>query len=287
MFSRVVSAARGLLAGQESSASPQDQTESQKLEFKSEPESQSEKLATEKAMVTATRSSTFSRQEDADTVTTTTRTGSPIMNGNSNAKGKRKSASSTADDVADSRTNKRRKGSVNGDAGVEREGRQHAAPESESVNGRRFRSLQSVEIVSERPHIEQASSPNERYQYSSESVEDGVSVGNADSEPIPGPAHVRFSSEIPDSNAEEEKENDISSEGEEDHTTNGHAEAVSEEESDDEAPEAVSNVTRLRELKDAERKRDEAKKRYVRLVSFGLLLKAESLFSCLLGLTYM
>jgi hypothetical protein len=75
---------------------------------------------------------------------------------------------------------------------------------------------------------------------------------------------VRFGSEEPPSIVNEDSET-----VEKDQNYSEHG----EESDDGEAPEAVSNKAQLKELKDAERKREQAKQRYV-LLSFSLFLNS-------------
>jgi U3 small nucleolar RNA-associated protein 16 len=180
-----------------------------------------------KTMVTATRKSVFTKNaEDAESLTS--RTSSPVVNG------KRKSISSIAKAPDSGRASKRPKT------------RDVEASDIASGKGKGVRLMEAVEIVSDAKTGagRTASDPEQKA---------GIELddGSTQSEGRTRTNHVRFGSEDPAPTPDEEPES----------FSDGQNNQSAEEESDDDAPEAVSNTTQLKHIRDEERKREQAKQR--------------------------
>lgn len=204
----------------------------------SESSHQSDKLnkqaiAEPRAMVT-TRRSILSQVEDSSP----SRDTSPIV-------GKRKIVSSTTG-LSIEPSPKRRRGQAKKDAEPTA-----STPQPNGAKKRPFKVLEAVEIISSGSNTRESSILTPTVH-----SEKAPQKSSAKSET----AHVRFGSEEPEPDLKGEGET-VRKEEEEEATTSGQ-ENRDDNSSDDEAPEAISNTKQLRGIKEADRKREEARQQY-------------------------
>lgn len=243
MFSNLVTAARGLFVRPES-ISEQEEQQGQNT-APDQPD-------IDDTMVTATRRSTFPKPE-GDSAASTSSRGSPAVNG------KRKSVSSTPDIQESHATKRLKRPQVEVVINSSNVSSKSGSPEP--TKGRRFQIMESVEIVS--PRGSRPSSRNQSRVPSEELVQDNTpSTKSKPAEPAKVESslkstHVRFDSEEPAPTVEEAKEEDTTEKPQDE------PQEEEEDSDDDDAPEAISNIAQLQQLKDEERKREQAKQQYV------------------------
>lgn len=181
-------------------------------------------------MVT-TRRSILSQVEDSSP----SRDNSPAVNG------KRKTVSSVTE-LTFEPTPKRRRGQAKKEAESE-----VSAPQPNGVKKRPYKILEAVEIRSSGSNTRESSilTPTTN----PEEISKKISLR-------PKTAHVRFGSEEPEHELSGVEE--IAPRDEE----NVPQQEMDDDDSDDEAPEAISNTKQLQGLKEAERKREEARQKY-------------------------
>ncbi|WEW57082.1 hypothetical protein PRK78_002542 [Emydomyces testavorans] len=189
-----------------------------------------------KTMVTATRRSILSHTEDSRS-----KSSSPATNG------KRKTPSLTIDGAIEPIPKRRRSQSK------EDTDSQASIPQANGVKKRRYQVLEAVEI-----RVEGRSGTQKSSVVASGACIKPQAVSQSAASKLKT-AHLRFDSEEPQ--PEPHGVEDGSSKEEQTVPSQQH----DEDGSDDEAPDAISNTQQLQELKEAERKREDAKQRQIQL----------------------